>query len=103
MTVAIELAVDNLSIRFGGLLAVEAMTFEVREGEVLSLIGPNGAGKTSAFNAITGYVEPAGGEHHLSRRLADRPQAQSDRRAAAWCAPSRRPACSPGAARSTTF
>jgi branched-chain amino acid transport system ATP-binding protein len=61
MTVAIELAVDNLSIRFGGLLAVEAMTFEVREGEVLSLIGPNGAGKTSAFNAITGYVEPAGG------------------------------------------
>jgi branched-chain amino acid transport system ATP-binding protein len=61
MTAAIELAVDNLSIRFGGLLAVEAMTFEVREGEVLSLIGPNGAGKTSAFNAITGYVEPAGG------------------------------------------
>jgi branched-chain amino acid transport system ATP-binding protein len=55
------LSVENLSIRFGGLLAVEAMTFEVREGEVLSLIGPNGAGKTSAFNAITGYVEPAGG------------------------------------------
>ena len=43
MTGAIELAVDNLSIRFGGLLAVEAMTFEVRGGEVLSLIGPNGA------------------------------------------------------------
>ena len=38
------------------------MTFEVRTGEVLSLIGPNGAGKTSAFNAITGYIEPAGGE-----------------------------------------
>ncbi len=37
------------------------MSFEVREGEVLSLIGPNGAGKTSAFNAITGYVAPAGG------------------------------------------
>src|SRR5262249_28988539 len=55
------LTVDNLSIRFGGLHAVEAMSFEVREGEVLSLIGPNGAGKTSAFNAITGYVQPAGG------------------------------------------
>ena len=55
------LTVENLSIRFGGLLAVEAMSFEVRDGEVLSLIGPNGAGKTSAFNAITGYVEPAGG------------------------------------------
>jgi branched-chain amino acid transport system ATP-binding protein len=55
------LTVENLSIRFGGLLAVEAMSFEVRDGEVLSLIGPNGAGKTSAVNAITGYVEPAGG------------------------------------------
>jgi branched-chain amino acid transport system ATP-binding protein len=38
------------------------MTFDVREGEVLSLIGPNGAGKTSAFNAITGYLRPACGE-----------------------------------------
>ena len=61
MTATAALAVEGLSIRFGGLLAVEAMTFDVREGEVLSLIGPNGAGKTSAFNAITGYVEPAGG------------------------------------------
>lgn len=55
------LVVDGLSIRFGGLTAVEGMSFEVREGEVLSLIGPNGAGKTSAFNAITGYIEPDGG------------------------------------------
>ena len=39
------LTVEGLSIRFGGLLAVEAMSFEVRDGEVLSLIGPNGAGK----------------------------------------------------------
>jgi branched-chain amino acid transport system ATP-binding protein len=57
----ILLAVDNLSIRFGGLAAVASMTFAVREGEVLSLIGPNGAGKTSAFNAITGYIDAAGG------------------------------------------
>ena len=56
------LTVEDLSIRFGGLLAVEAMSFEVRDGEVLSLIGPNGAGKTTAFNAITGYIEPSGGE-----------------------------------------
>jgi branched-chain amino acid transport system ATP-binding protein len=53
--------VDDLTIRFGGLTAVEGMSFEVREGEVLSLIGPNGAGKTSAFNAITGYIQPDGG------------------------------------------
>jgi branched-chain amino acid transport system ATP-binding protein len=56
-----ELVVDALTIRFGGLTAVESMTFQVRQGEVLSLIGPNGAGKTSAFNAITGYIEPHGG------------------------------------------
>ena len=57
----VELVVEGLTIRFGGLTAVDGMSFEVRPGEVLSLIGPNGAGKTSAFNAITGYVEPSGG------------------------------------------
>jgi branched-chain amino acid transport system ATP-binding protein len=56
-----ELVVEGLTIRFGGLTAVDGMTFEVRQGEVLSLIGPNGAGKTTAFNAITGYIEPAAG------------------------------------------
>jgi branched-chain amino acid transport system ATP-binding protein len=56
------LNVERLSIRFGGLTAIEEATFEVREGEVLSLIGPNGAGKTSLFNAITGYLRAAGGE-----------------------------------------
>jgi branched-chain amino acid transport system ATP-binding protein len=56
------LSVEGLSIRFGGLVAVDAVTFEVREGEVLSLIGPNGAGKTTAFNAITGYLAPSAGE-----------------------------------------
>ena len=56
-----ELTVDGFTIRFGGLTAVDGMSFEVGQGEVLSLIGPNGAGKTSAFNAITGYIEPAGG------------------------------------------
>jgi branched-chain amino acid transport system ATP-binding protein len=56
------LSVDGLSIRFGGLVAVDSATFEVREGEVLSLIGPNGAGKTTAFNAITGYLAPSAGE-----------------------------------------
>ena len=57
-----ELTIEGLTIRFGGLTAVDNVSFEVREREVLSLIGPNGAGKTTAFNAITGYIEPAGGE-----------------------------------------
>jgi branched-chain amino acid transport system ATP-binding protein len=60
MTAALR--VERLSIRFGGLTAVEEATFEVRDGEVLSLIGPNGAGKTSLFNAITGYLRAASGE-----------------------------------------
>ena len=59
---AAALSVEGLTIRFGGLTAVDNVSFEVREGEVLSLIGPNGAGKTTAFNAITGYVEAASGE-----------------------------------------
>jgi branched-chain amino acid transport system ATP-binding protein len=56
-----ELIVDGLTIRFGGLTAVDGLSFKVLRGEVLSLIGPNGAGKTTAFNAITGYVVPDGG------------------------------------------
>ena len=56
------LTVRNLSLRFGGLVAVADMSFDVIEGEVLSLIGPNGAGKTSAFNAITGYIPASGGD-----------------------------------------
>ncbi|MGQ0749225.1 MAG: ABC transporter ATP-binding protein [Betaproteobacteria bacterium] len=67
---AAALNVHNLSVRFGGLVAIEDMTVEVREGEVLSLIGPNGAGKTTAFNAITGYLPAASGEiSYRGRRL----------------------------------
>jgi len=56
------LNVKGLSVRFGGLLAIQDLSFEVREGEVLALIGPNGAGKTTAFNAITGYLAPTSGD-----------------------------------------
>jgi branched-chain amino acid transport system ATP-binding protein len=67
---AVALRVQGLSVRFGGLIAIEDMTLDVREGEVVSLIGPNGAGKTTAFNAITGYLPPAAGEIlYRGRRL----------------------------------
>ena len=56
------LSVERVEVRFGGLLAVSQLTFEVYDGEILSLIGPNGAGKTTAFNVITGYQAPTGGE-----------------------------------------
>jgi branched-chain amino acid transport system ATP-binding protein len=70
MEPAAALNVRGLSVRFGGLVAIEDLTLEVREGEVLSLIGPNGAGKTTAFNAITGYLPAAAGEvSYRGRRL----------------------------------
>ena len=55
------LAVRDLAVRFGGVTALEAVSFDVRPGSITSVIGPNGAGKTTAFNAITGYLRPAGG------------------------------------------
>ena len=55
------LAVSDLAVRFGGVTALERVSFEVRPGSITSVIGPNGAGKTTAFNAITGYLRPSGG------------------------------------------
>jgi len=55
------LAVRNLAVRFGGVTALEGVSFDVRPGSITSVIGPNGAGKTTAFNAITGYLRPTGG------------------------------------------
>ena len=55
------LVVRNLSKRFGGLRAVQDLSFAVSEGETVALIGPNGAGKTTSFNLITGYHRPDAG------------------------------------------
>lgn len=52
---------ENLTVQFGGLTAVDHLTFEILQGEIISLIGPNGAGKTTAFNAITGFIHPSRG------------------------------------------
>lgn len=56
------LQVEDLTLAFGGVTAVDGLTFSVTEGEILSVIGPNGAGKTSAFNCITGFYRPTGGK-----------------------------------------
>jgi branched-chain amino acid transport system permease protein len=55
------LQVDRITKRFGGLVAVNDTSFEVKSGEILGLIGPNGAGKTTLFNLITGVLKPDGG------------------------------------------
>ncbi|MCL2045176.1 MAG: ABC transporter ATP-binding protein [Oscillospiraceae bacterium] len=54
--------VNNLSMRFSGIVAVEDLSFEIEEGSITSLIGPNGAGKTSVFNCMTGFYKASSGD-----------------------------------------
>ena len=56
------LSAKNLSTRFGGVLAVNKVSFDVRQGEVFTLIGPKGAGKTTVFNLISRIYTPSTGE-----------------------------------------
>jgi len=68
------LEVDRVTMRFGGIVANEEVSFSVREGEIYAIIGPNGAGKTTLFNAITGIYQPTEGHVRFMgqrvRRLA---------------------------------
>ena len=56
------LRAEHITMQFGGVVAVNDLSLEVREGEIVSLIGPNGAGKTTAFNVITGVYQPTNGQ-----------------------------------------
>ena len=72
MTGAPLLEVEGLSMRFGGLLAVDALSFAAATHEITAIIGPNGAGKTTVFNCLTGFYRPSAGSlalHHADRRL----------------------------------
>ena len=55
------LKLENLTMQFGGLLAINDLSMEINKGEIVALIGPNGAGKTTAFNCVTGVYEPTNG------------------------------------------
>ncbi|SCG42517.1 amino acid/amide ABC transporter ATP-binding protein 1, HAAT family [Micromonospora echinaurantiaca] len=55
------LEVDNVTLRFGGVVALDGINFQINEGEILGLIGPNGAGKTTTFNVMTGVYKPTSG------------------------------------------
>ena len=59
------LQVEGLSMRFGGLLAVDGIAFDVKEREIFAIIGPNGAGKTTVFNCISGFYRPTTGAIRL--------------------------------------
>jgi branched-chain amino acid transport system ATP-binding protein len=56
------LEVSGLTMRFGGLLAVDGVELSVQPGQIVSMIGPNGAGKTTVFNCLTGFYKPSGGK-----------------------------------------
>jgi branched-chain amino acid transport system ATP-binding protein len=62
------LTVEHLSMRFGGVIAVDDLSFEAQRGAITALIGPNGAGKTTVFNCITGFYRPSEGMLRLHQR-----------------------------------
>ena len=73
------LSAENITVRFGGVVAVKDISLAVRPGEILGLIGPNGAGKTTLFNALTGFVKPSSGRVLYNGRdiTALQPQARA--------------------------
>ncbi len=60
------LSVEHLTIRFGGLVAVDDVSFDVQDGQISAIIGPNGAGKTTVFNCLTGFYKPGVGRLALN-------------------------------------
>lgn len=59
---------ENVTLRFGGVVAVNAVSFDVREGEVFALVGPNGAGKSTVFNLVSRFYDPAEGDIRFDGR-----------------------------------
>ena len=70
------LQLENITMQFGGVVAVNNLSLEVNKGEIVALIGPNGAGKTTAFNVITGVYQPTNGQalFHDKVYLRNHPQ-----------------------------
>ncbi|GGA95461.1 ABC transporter ATP-binding protein [Brucella endophytica] len=66
------LKVEHLSMKFGGLVAINDLSLEARRGDITAVIGPNGAGKTTVFNCITGFYKPTGGMLTLARKNGEK-------------------------------
>ena len=63
------LKLEHITMQFGGVVAVNDLSLEVNEGEIVALIGPNGAGKTTAFNCVTGIYEPTNGKVYIDGKV----------------------------------
>ncbi len=61
------LDVENLTMKFGGLIAIDDLTFSAKKDHITSIIGPNGAGKTTVFNCLTGFYKATGGSMYLNK------------------------------------
>ena len=72
---SVLLAVENVSLSFGGVRAIRDVSFDIRKGEIRAIIGPNGAGKTSMLNCINGFYHPQEGTNTYKgqKRHAMRP------------------------------
>lgn len=66
----VVMEMKNITLRFGGVVAIKDISFDIREGEIRAIIGPNGAGKSSMLNVISGFYVPQEGEvwFHGSKR-----------------------------------
>ena len=75
------LRLENVTMQFGGVVAVDDLSMEVREGEIVALIGPSGAGKTTAFNVVTGVYAPTNGCLYLDGKpyLCEHPRGRGKR------------------------
>ena len=75
------LEVDEITVMFGGIVALDGLSFEIAEGEILGLIGPNGAGKTTMFNVVSRIYDPTRGRLRFDGEdllAVERPQRRRD-------------------------
>ena len=68
------LRLENITMQFGGVVAINDLSMHIDQGEIVALIGPNGAGKTTAFNCITGVYEPTNGAVYFNDQCIARSQ-----------------------------
>ncbi len=90
----VMLSARDLTVRFGGVLAVNKVSFDVKRGEVFTLIGPNGAGKTTVFNLISRIYTPSAGRIEFEGRCSGRRAGRTALPRWASHAPSRTSSCS---------
>ncbi len=85
---------EGVTVRFGGLVAVDGVDLDVHSGELVGVIGPNGAGKTTFFHTLSGVLAPTARAAAWWRARTSPAVRRTSSRSTAWRAPSRRRACS---------